>query len=200
MNVEEQLANIKKHMNGMKGMHDHWSSKRQAFYTFFEELLTNSLPVESLLNVGVGPGNPSFWPKILSLFLPTITYFENLEIDEEIVKKHMDANSRYLSNIQLGDVKNIDEIYSDNSFDMIFWNQGPEHIYREEWKDTFEKLKKVASKVIFMHCPWGNGYDYDQWHYSKSVQRGEFEKFGFKELVHGKKNTKDGGIIAYKIL
>ena len=177
-----------------------WSTKCAAFNTFFKDVINNCYPIESVLSIGIRPGQEANrWNRTLQKLLPSIQYFENLEIDEKSVKKAKKSGNQFL-NAQLGDVRNIDKIYSENSFDLIFWNQGPEHIKREEWEETFKKLEVVATKVLYLHCPWGKGYDKDTGHLSKSVRKGEFEVFGFKELVHGVEDTRDGGIISYKLV
>lgn len=174
--------------------------KRKAYIKVYEEIL-KCHPIESILNIGIGPGLSALkWNSILFELWPSLTYLENLELDDKIVNKAKKSRDPLICNIQLGDVKQLSKIYSDNSFDLIYWNQGPEHIYREEWKDTFKQLDRVATKAIYMHCPWGIGYDSDKGHYSKNIQSGEFEQLGFTCVYHGKKDSKNCGIMSYKIL
>jgi len=177
-----------------------WSSKCQVFYDFFSDVIMNCPPIEKILNIGVGPDKESdAWNRFLHRVFPSAS-FHNLEYDEGLVNKWKKTKNTYLNSITHGDVRKIDEVFDENSFDLIFWNQGPEHIYRKEWEDTFPKLEKIAKHVVYLHCPWGSGYDSDQWHYSKSIRRGEFEPFGFRVVYHGKENTRDAGIMSWKIL
>ena len=178
-----------------------WTDKRRVYFEVYKKLLENCYPIETILNIGIGPNLSALkWNKIISDLWPCMTYLENLDLDKLAIKKAKDHNNPLISNVYYGDIKDLESLYDENSFDLIYWNQGPEHIYREERESTFRGLEKVASKAIFMHCPWGSGYDYDKWHYSKNIQKGEFESFGFTCMYHGKINTKTTGIMSYKIL
>jgi len=197
MNIEKHLKRVKK----ITKAHAKVQDKANVFYSFYKEVITKRWPIESLLNIGVGPGGQSNrWLGFLHKVFPTIRFFENLECDGKIVNKWRKANNPYLKNITHGDVRKIDEYYVEDSFDLIFWNQGPEHIHREEWKECFEKLERITSKALWLHCPWGSGYDKDKFHYSKSIRRGEFEPFGFTVMYIGKENTKHAGVASWKLL
>lgn len=177
-----------------------WTPKREAYFKVYQELLITH-PIESVLNIGVGPKLSALkWNIIIRNIWPAIKHFENLELDLSVVNKARGHGSPLISNVKQGDVKDITNIYDDDSFDLIYWNQGPEHIYRREWRECFEKLDRVAKKAIYMHCPWGSGYDGDKWHYSKNIKEGEFEQFGFECVYHGVENSRNAGIMSYKIL
>jgi len=155
--------------------------------------------IDTILNIGIGPGHACIsWNEFLNnLWLAQ--YLENLEIDKAICDSAKATDNYLIANIQHGDVRKIDEIYSDNSFDLIFWSHGPEHIERKEWVATFKKIEKIASKVVILQMPWGDGYDYDTGHLSKSIKRGEIEKFGYTVYYDGVENTKNAGITGYKL-
>ena len=53
-----------------------------------------------------------------------------------------------------GDVREIDNLYPENSLDTILWFEGPEHIEINEIRPTIEKLKTIANRII-LSCPCG---------------------------------------------
>jgi len=177
-----------------------WTPKREAYFEVYKALMT-AYPIESVLNIGVGPALSALkWNNIIKAIFPSITHFENIDIELKAVEKAKAHGDPLIKNTVLGDVKNLLDIYGENAFDLIYWNQGPEHIFREEREKTFAQLDLVAKKVIYMHCPWGRGYDGDTWHYSKNIQKSEFEEFGFECVYHGKKDSRNAGIMSYKVL
>jgi len=177
-----------------------WTPKREVYFTVYQKIMA-AHPIESVLNIGVGPKLSALkWNVLIKRFYPSVTRFANLEIDKVAFDKARKHGSGLINDVTLGDVKSLLELFGENAFDLIYWNQGPEHIYREEREETFEQLKKVAAKAIFMHCPWGSGYDGDIWHYSKNIQKGEFEAFGFDCEYYGQIHSRDTGIMSYKVL
>ena len=159
------------------------------------------LKIESILNIGLGgdKGNPSIrWLRFFSEFLPSISNFVTLELFEDIIKKA--SGHKLIRNIVQGDVRKVDEYFDANSFDLIFWGMGPEHITREEWSDTFRRIELVASKLVIYHVPWGSGYNNDNGHLSKSIRKGEMEQFGYNGLYVGKEDSRHAAIRAWKIL
>ena len=142
------------------------------------------LHLNSLLDVGIGPDNQCVPWNGLFRNLFGISYFENIDIEQKHIDNIGKGADPLLANAQLCDVRTIDDVYSNDSFDVIFWSHGPEHILREEWKETFKKLEGVASKVVILQCPWGNSYDYDPEHVSKSITEPEFKVFGYCMCIH----------------
>lgn len=192
---EEQARNT---IQNHRIFHDHWSTKCQTWFDLWKAIA----PIEStnILNIGVGEGDEAkMWMGFVGEMFPTIQHFEHLEIEEKFVKRNSKKQNPLICNVTLGDVRNIGEIYGNNSVDLLFWSQGPEHILREEWPATFKQLEDVA-KVVVMQCPWGAGYDDNIYHVSKSIREGELEKFGYTCLYNGEEDTRDAGIIAYKVL
>jgi len=174
--------------------HNHWSTKCQTWFEMWRDLRT--FKFNSLLNIGAlgesEGGNTVRWMNFWRQMFPSIKIIEHLDLDAK--------QSKVPEKVTVGDVRNIDRFFPPNSWDVVFWCQGPEHIYREEWVDTFEKIQKVLGDVLVIQCPWGSGYDDDPGHYSQSIREGEFEQHGFKVLYNGKENTRDAGIIAYKVI
>lgn len=200
MNLEELCENAKTHMTDVGWHHDEWSSKCRAFFSCYKAITESCYPIKSVLNIGVGPNLESLAKnKFMKNIWPSIENFHNLEISNENAKKARENGNKLIAGVTVGDVKNISQLFAPNSFDLIFWNQGPEHIYREEWPDCFAALEEVAAKAIYIHLPWGSGYDGDKWHFSKSVRKGELEQY-FTCFYHGVEDTTDAGIMGYKLI
>jgi hypothetical protein len=115
-----------------------------------------------------------------------------------LVEKALSSKEELLNDTRHGIAQEALKIYGPLSFDAVFWSHGPEHITRGEWKDCFSQLEKVARYCVILQCPWGSGYDYDEGHVSPSIQENEFEKFGYKVMYNGVKNTRDAGILSVK--
>lgn len=201
MNLDKLFEQTKGRMNTVGWHYNKWSSKCDAFFSIYKAISEHAYPIKSILNVGVGPNMESLaWNTFLKEIWPSVETFHNLEITKTNAEKARKHPSWLINQVTVGDIKKIDEYFGPNSFDLIFWNQGPEHIYREEHEDCFSRLSKVASRAIYIHCPWGSGYDGDIWHFSKSIRVGEFEAHGFDCKYHGVEDTTDAGIMGYKLV
>lgn len=158
------------------------------------------LDIDSVLNIGIGRNfSCQLWNGLFFEIFGA-SYYVNIDVEERLVREAKYSNSPFIYNAELADVRKLNDTFDEDHIDLIFWSHGPEHIYREEWKETFKQLEKVAKKAIILQCPWGNGYDSMKVHVSKSVQENEFKDFGFKVLTMGKKDTKHANILAWKIL
>jgi hypothetical protein len=178
-----------------------WSSKCKNFYEVFKTITERCYPVETILNIGVGPQlQAKSWNRFLRQLWPSVEDFHNLEISEAAAAKARKHKNELINQVTVGDAKKLDLYFRQNEFDLIFWNQGPEHIYRKEWEDCFRRLDYVATKAVYIHVPWGSGYDGDIYHYSKSIRKGELEEHGFTCHYHGVEDSRDGGIMGYKLL
>jgi len=156
--------------------------------------------IKSILNVGLGihGGVDSIrWLRFLDEVFPGDLDFVTLELFDEYIEKKV--NNPYIRDVVAGDVRLIDEVFDEDSFDLVFWSAGPEHIYKDEWADTFRRIDIVAKKLCIIHLPWGSGYDKDKTHLSKSTRCGEMELFGFECLYGGDEDTKQGSIKGYKV-
>jgi hypothetical protein len=176
-----------------------WRERHQKWKDMADSMA--GLKPEKLLSVGVGPKTSSAkWNKLLHEVFNTLTLFVNLEIDPQKAMQARLHNNPYISHVDVGDVRNVDQIYNDGAFDIVFWSHGPEHITREEWEETFAKLEKLANMAIIIQCPWGSGYNGHPGHFAKSIRKGEFEAFGFTVFYAGKEDTRDADIFGYKVL
>jgi len=177
---------------------NHWKDSCDIWYELHKRI--HPLDINSVCQVGLGPQfQGGLWNDLLSKMFDA-DKFTNIDIMQDVVDRARVSNNPRLKDSHICDVRQIDESFEDNSFDLVMWSHGPEHIVRGDWDDTFRRLEKVASKAIILQCPWGNGYDYDHEHVSKSVTEHEFGGWGYDVLTCGVKNTRDAGILAWKIL
>lgn len=175
-----------------------WKDSCEAWYTVQKAL--QHLELQSVLNVGIGDKvSCRLWNGFFQSIFGS-SYFTNIDIVQANVNAARATKDPLAANAFLCDVRNADETFSENAFDLILWSHGPEHVYREDWPAAFAKLEAIASRAVILQCPWGSGYDGDKYHLSKSVQRDEFERFGYRVLTCGIHNTRDAGILAWKIL
>jgi len=181
--------------------------KGPAFFGMYSDIIAELPQVNSILNIGLGDkGETVKWLKIYNgLF--GLSRFENLELVQSRINKMKNVKGKdrdYINTCHLGDVRNIDELNL-GTFDIVLWSHGPEHIHRDDWKDTFAKLDKVG-KIIVIHLPWGTGYDnapgkkhpLGDAHLSGSVMRGEMEEFGFKVRYVGVRDTRQSNMYGWK--
>lgn len=177
-----------------------WDSCTACDTWYSLQKLTQDMKIESVLNVGIGPlTQAGQWNKLLRNIYD-VNNFINIDVVEDFVTAANSSNDIMINNSVLCDVKKVDTVFAENTFDFTLWSHGPEHIYREEWAGAFVALEKVTSKIVVLQCPWGGGYDYDPEHVSKSVNPEEFENFGYSTVTCGRKNSKDTNILAWKIL
>lgn len=156
---------------------------------------------ESLLSIGIGKNLESnMWNGMFYELFETLEYFLNIDIDEKVLQKAKESRKRFLHNSQLYDARKLDEQFEHGSMDIIFWSHGPEHVERKDWPNIFPRLEKVANNIVILQCPWGNGYDKDPEHLSKSIEKEEFESFGYTVLTMGTKDTLHANILAYKVV
>lgn len=126
-----------------------------------------------------------------------------LEIFDQYIQRW--ANKEY--KIIKGDVRNIADIFTADSFDIILWIQGPEHINQSEMKKCFEDILKISRKLLLFTCPWGTYYD-DQsalggnifeMHLQKNLTPESFKSIGHLYNIRslGRLNAGDGVIIIW---
>jgi hypothetical protein len=179
--------------------------KGPAWLDQHDAIVRSGRKIETLLNIGVGPnsnrGNPSVkWLSLYETIFPSIKNWVNLEIDQDAINriKKTGEFKRYFTKVFLGDVKEIDKVDFGEPIDAILWSHGPEHVYRNEWEETFKKLSAIAP-IVLINLPWGSGYNSEPTHYSPSVRRGEMEKFGFDVRYYGVEDTMQANMYGWKI-
>lgn len=138
----------------------------------------------SLLYIGA---SPSRWTNFLDLFNmakwePTV-----LELDPRNVLLLQEMNL----NVIAGDVRNIEKLVGVKSFDVIIWEDGPEHIYAKDFDSTIPQLLQVARQFVIMEAPEGRrGHSttapiLDQ--QLSEIYLNTFNKYGIKSFLLPKK-------------
>jgi len=176
-----------------------WNQRSRNWMNMWSAL--RELNPDSLLNIGLGSKNETKnWIGFIGDVFLSIQYFLHLEINGDIANNYKEMDDIHLSNVVVGDVRSICDVLSENAIDFTFWSHGPEHIKRNEWRGTFRQLDRVTTKAIILQCPWGSGYDFMPAHISKNIQEGEFKEFGYTMTYNGEKNSRNGEILAWKVL
>ena len=103
---------------------------------------------KSLLYVGA---TPSKWTHFLDIF--KLADWEPTVLEIDVVNVN-DLKSMGIKTIH-GDVRNIRSLCGDKSFDVILWEDGPEHIYAGDFVSTIPQLITVAKRFVIMECPEG---------------------------------------------
>ncbi len=104
--------------------------------------------------------------------------------------------------VMQGDVREIDKLFKPNSYDIVMWWHGPEHIEIQELAKTLDKLKRVAKKLVILGCPWGiyvQGEEYGN-PYEKHISHltlDFFKNHGFLTSVVGTRDIPGSNITAW---
>lgn len=159
-----------------------------------ELLPTDILQGKTVLYVGFrGPEKASLldWKE----FLEAKGYdtFDILEIWEKNIE-YINETYTCFRKVICGDIRNIEELGLDK-YDLIYWDDGPEHCLREELEILLSKMEKYA-KLIVLEGPLGE-YPQGEAHnnpYEKhifSLYEAFFSKFNYNFLtqpdIYGKR-------------
>lgn len=178
-----------------------WSDYSENWQTLLA-ILNGGNEIKTVLNVGVGDFRQDghlacrAWNSLLKNEITSVESIINLEIDKKWYDVAKNTDDLLINNIVHGDVRT----FVLENIDLIFWSHGPEHIFREEWQETFIRLENMAKCYVILQMPGGTGYDYSPVHVSKNIQRGELESFGYTVMYDGVWDTIACGILAYKNL
>ncbi len=179
---------------------EEWSDYAENWKQLLSILNSNN-EIITVLNIGIGEPRENgilacrAWNLLLKKEISSVETIINLEIDESLYNIAKISNDSLINNVILGDVRN----FNVDNIDLIFWSHGPEHIFRKEWKETFNKLELMANKCVILQMPGGIGYDYSDTHVSKNIQKGEIEQFDYTVMYDGVWDTTACGILAYKL-
>ncbi len=157
------------------------------------QLAPDLFSYRSVLYIGVNPIRSLFLEEfikagfrttVLEIFEPNVDFLRNLNLVDEVIE---------------GDIVDFD---FKNSFDVIFWWHGPEHIGESLLEPILKKMENFA-KVVAIGCPWGKyeqgekyGNPYEK-HLSQ-YREGYFEKLGYKVNYFGIRDIRDSNICAVK--
>lgn len=100
-----------------------------------------------------------------------------------------------------GNVLNPARYYRRHSYDIIFWDHGPEHVTKAELEGITPFLKEFRNKLLIYCCPWGHwpqeptdGNEHER--HSWDVQVKDMEDVGMlKVFTVGKPGQDNGGEI-----
>jgi hypothetical protein len=107
-----------------------------------------------------------------------------------------------------GDVRDVDQLTKD-TYDVVMWWQGPEHVYLDEVKPTVKKLLAITRKLILMGCPcWTESLEHpmaamEKYKGSTSahfsiLSPGFFEEMGFETDVVGIPGKKGNNMAVWR--
>lgn len=125
-------------------------------------------------------------------------YVDVLEAWPDNVKAlHTNVNFR---NVIQGDVRDIDKLIR-QSYDLVFWWHGPEHVTEEEASSVIDSLREIA-KVVILGCPWGilrqdAAYDNPYEQHQSALYPSFFEERGFLVSTMGQQDKGGSNITAW---
>lgn len=133
--------------------------------------------IDSLLDLGCGSNSPVKFIKDL------VKYRVGVDLFEPSLKKSIKEGIH--NDYKLHNVLKVDEIYEENSFDLVIASDLIEHLTKEEGWKLMKLMEKIAKKKVIILTPNGfleqGIYDGNEFQIHKSgweVQ--EFEKMGYK--------------------
>ena len=152
---------------------------------------------ESLLFVGFNDLSVRKWPP----------FFEQMGFRRVVILEAWKQNVEMIREMKKyevveGDVRQADDYFQPESFDLVIWWHGPEHVPFEQLGVTFDKLKRIARRYIVVGCPWGHysrrafgGNPFEVHHCH--LDTGFFEDMGFKTATVGRRNKHGSHITAW---
>lgn len=69
----------------------------------------------------------------------------------DIVPTNLSSAQSITNELYLGDIRQSD---APKGFDLVFWDEGPEHMSKADSLATCEHLNKMNGRVL-VSCPWG---------------------------------------------
>ena len=138
---------------------------------------------ESLLYMGAVP---SKWTHFLEYF-DMGAWKGSCSVLELDPKNAQDLRDMKIPTIE-GNFLDIEQLVGSKSFDVIIWEDGPEHIYEKDFDDLIPQLLRVAKKYVVMEAPEGirghdpNTPDLLDRQYS-DIQKDTFDKYGISSFL-----------------
>jgi len=183
---------------------DSWKEGKtedDSFFQYMDSFCKRHIFGREILLIGTGFTEEQYndWPGVLVMMGAHHVHY--LEVCKQYIDK-LKINERWP--IIYGDVRKIDEVFPSNTYDVIMWIHGPEHIKKEEIVPTFTKLCNISKRAVFASCPYGNYYDsQEEMHnnpFEKHIQKDLIpdnfsELAGFDIQTSGKKDSPDGQIL-----
>ena len=143
--------------------------------TLVRELERTLTGCKRILELGCGESSPL-------LYLAQRFHIEGLDVFEPWLNRCVEKG--LLKRGHLGDVREIDSLFEENSFDAVVALDLIEHLEKEEGLKLIEDMKRISSNKVIIFTP--NGFvhqsgDDNPWMEHKSGWTvDEFEQHGFK--------------------
>ncbi len=160
-----------------------------------------STKYQSVLYVGANQRRQHFVDQFEKVPYEKIVILEVFKDNYEFLKTKF--SDRTIFDIINGDVRNIDKIL-ENTFDIIFYWHGIEHLKQAEIEPTLKKIEKMA-KVVILGVPYGKyeqGPEYGnpfEEHLS-TIYPSYLENLGYNVDTLGEPDTKGSNVMAWKFL
>lgn len=102
----------------------------------------------------------------------------------DILQTNLDTASGFASELIHGDIRTAQV----SGYSLVFWDEGPEHVARDEALDTLRTLA-IYNDHVLVSCPWGHqpqgsGPDDPEFHHW-APQPADFESIGFQTAAFG---------------
>lgn len=166
-----------------------------AFTYLTENCLNIFGPCESLLYVGHRGDTHPWWYQTFAAKLG-ITRLAVLDVD----KGNLESAAHITKELYLGDIRQTD---APRGFDIVFWDEGPEHLPKDVSLRLCEHLASVNRRAL-ISCPWGympqgrdpNDYEFHHW----GPQLEDFQSIGWVALTFGVEHPNGhGNLIAWSL-
>lgn len=133
--------------------------------------------IDSLLDLGCGSNSPVKFIKDL------VNYRVGVDLFEPSLQKSIKEGIH--NDYKLHNVLKVDEIFGDNSFDLVIASDLIEHLTKEEGLQLIKLMEKIARKKVIILTPNGfleqGVYDDNEFQIHKSGwEVEEFESMGYK--------------------
>lgn len=159
----------------------------EAFQFLDDHSPTTFGPVGSMLYVGHRSDTSSWWHL---RFAPAVGASRLAVID--IDRGNLESAASITSELYLGDIRQSD---CPKGFGLVFWDEGPEHLPKDQSLAICEKMAGENSHVL-ISCPWGfqrQGSDprepeFHHW----GPEPEDFQALGWQARTFGRKFTEDG--------
>jgi hypothetical protein len=180
------------------------------------KFIHNILLGKSVLYFGFDKDSRFDWYDYLQkLGFDTFDVIEGFESNVQFIKDNYAGKFR---NIFLSDIRNIEKLNL-SKYDLIYWEDGPEHVRKEDLEILLPKLEKLARVIVIegpgydSNVPEREGNKYSEHVFSltkfksresfikfckskKELKNNFFQKFGYNVSLC----KKDDRLIAWKII
>lgn len=122
---------------------------------------------------------------VAEIYKPNVEYLRSVEWIKEVIEC---------------DIRKID---ISNTFDVVFWWHGPEHVKQDELAITINRIEKLSRNLVVLGCPWGKfeqgaeDGNPNEVHLSYLLPE-DFESIGYSVECLGDKDVRGSNITSVK--